>query len=253
MKNIAEYINENLTATEVGKKTINGSWEDHGKKIANAWKTIPSDLKSVLEDSIYDDIKSFYDNTPKKRNVSSMCMVIVKLNLESDPIYKKLKSLYGKIGMDYWMTRFPLEICSGEITGVSTSREGSSDRTKISMKEHFYNSWRKPNDELANGYNNLPGEIITHYRNELMKCINGSEVVVSKDKVRNFKASANVPRYTVIYNAIYDKSKVNKLIEEINKEIESGKLNRYVKSLGATSRALDDYYSSKRSGEYTGD
>lgn len=253
MKNIAEYINENLTTSEIGRKTIKGSWEDYGKRIANAWKSIPSELKSVLEDSVYGDIKSFYDNTPKKRNAASMVMVDVKMVLDTDPLYKKLKSLYDKVGMGSWMISYPKNICSGEITGVSTSRESGSDRTKVSMKEHFYNSWRSPGDEYTNGYNNLPGEIITHYRDEFMKCIEGSEVVVSRDKVRSFKASTNVPRYTVTYNAVYDKAKVNKLIDEISKKIESDELGGYVRSLDATSRGITQYYASKRSGDYTGD
>ena len=253
MKNITEYINESLTVTEIGKKTVNGSWEDHGKKIAGAWKTIPSDLKSVLEDSVYNDIKTFYDNTPKKRNAASMVLVNIKMVLDTDPLYKKLKALYSRVGMDHWLLSYPKEICSGEIAGVSATREGGSDRTKITMKEHFYNSWRSPGDEYTNGYNNLPGEIITHYRDEFLKCIDGAEVVVSRDKIRSFKASANVPRYTVTYNAVYDKSKVNKLIDEINKKIESDELGKYVRSLEATSRGISQYYASKRSGDYTGD
>lgn len=260
MKNITEFINEAMgtpmQVQEIGKKTINGSWSDYGHKIANSWKSIPADLKSILEEVIYNDIKSFYDNTPKKRNVSSMVMVNVKMNIDTDPIYKKLHNLYERIGMSYWMISYPKEICSGEITGTSTSREGGNDRGKVVMKEHFYNSWRKPEKNSNNGYNHLPGEIIDEYRDKFMECITGAEVIVSKDKVRSFKAGTNVPRYEVVYNAIYDKAKANALINEIHSKMETednGTLGGYAKSLAVTYGAIDKYYASKRSGDFTGD
>ena len=103
MKNITEFINENLTVTEIGKKTVNVDWVDGGKKIASKWKSIPSELKTILEDDVYGEIESFYTNTPKKRNVTSMCSIIVKLNLDSDPIYKKLYSFSC-----YLMVGYPL-------------------------------------------------------------------------------------------------------------------------------------------------
>ena len=260
MKNITEFINEAMGSPmqvqEIGRKSINGSWEDYGKKIANSWKSIPKELKSVLEDTIYEEIKTFYENTPRKRNVASMVEVTVKMDIATDPIYNKLKKLYERIGMSYWMVGFPKQICSGEVTGTSATREGGSDKSKVDIKEHFYNSWRQPEKSSNNGYNHLPGEIIDEYRKKFFACIEGSEVVVQKDKVRNFKASANVPRYQVIYNAVYDKAKVNALINEIQTRLnseEKGELGAYAKSLAITNGAIDKYYASKKSGDFTGD
>ena len=256
MKNIAEYINENLTVTEIGRKSISGSWADEGKKIAGAWKSIPKELKTILEDTVYEDIESFYANTPRKKNATSMVLINVKMEIGTDPLYAKLKKLYEKIGMSHWMLSYPKTICSGEITGSSTSREGGSDRTKIKMIEHFYNSWRQPNKSVGNGYNHLPGEVIDEYRDKLLDCISGSEIVVSKDKARSYKANANVPRYNVVYNAVFDKSKVKALIDEIQSQLENeekGTLGGYAKSLAITNGAIDKYYASKRSGDFTGD
>lgn len=260
MKNITEFINEALNNSiqvqEIGRKSVSGSWSDHGKKIASAWKSIPNDLKSIIEDNVYEEIKNFYDNTPKKRNIASMVMINVKMDIATDPIYNKLKKLYERIGMAHWMLNFPKEICSGEFIGTSTSREGGSDKSKVNIKEHFYNTWKQPDHLPGNGYNNLPGEIIEEYRDKFMDCITGSVIVVRKDQVRSWKAKANVPRYEVVYNAVYDKTKANALIDEIQEKLQSednGSLGRYAKHLAVTNGAISKYYSSKRSGDYTGD
>ena len=256
MKNLTQYVNEAFSVTEIGRKTVSGSWEDGGKKIASNWKSIPKELKTILEDTVYEEIENFYANTPKKRNVASMVMINVKMEIGTDPLYAKLKNLYKKIGMDIWMHEFPKEICSGTVSGNSTSREGGSDRTKIRMNEKFYNSWRQIDRLPGNGYNNLPGELIEEYRIKLLSCISGSEIVVNKDMTRNVVIKAYVPCYNVTYNAIFDKAKVKALIDEIHSNMESeekGTLGGYAKSLAITNNAIDKYYASKRTGDYIGD
>lgn len=248
MKNISQYINESQVQ-EIDKKHISISWEKCGKKIAAQWKSIPDELKEKMEEDVFVDVNNFYSKTPRKRNVSSMCSAQVTLQLNDEsPLVKKLINLYGKVGLDHWMLSFPLRIASIELWGTSYSR--GTEKEKIAWKEHFYNSWRPRDKEAGNGYNGISGELITEYREKFLDCINGADVILSKDKIKNFKIPAMVPRYNITYVATYDKSKINKLIEDI---MNNEDMQKYIRSLDATGKAIDKYYSSKRSGEYTGD
>lgn len=248
MKSISQYINESQVQ-EIDKKHISITWEDYCKKIAKQWSSFPQELREKMEDDVFSDVSNFYSKTPRKRNVSSMCsaQVTLQLNDDSAPV-KKLISLYKKVGLDHWMLGFPLRIVNIELWGTSYSR--GTEKEKIVWKDHFSNYWRPRGKEAGNGYNGVSGELITEYREKFLDCINGADVILSKDKIKNFKIPAMVPRYNITYVATYDKSKVNKLIEDI---MNNEDMQKYIRSLDATGKAIDKYYSSKRSGEYTGD
>lgn len=248
MKDFIQYINESQVQ-EIERKHISISWEDCGKKIAKQWSSIPADLKDKMEEEVFSDVSNFYSKTPHKRNVSSMCSVQVSMELDDNSaIVKKLLNLYRKVGLNNWILNFPSRVASGELWGTSYTR--GTQRDKIAWKEHFYNSWRSRGKEAGNGYNGISGELVTEYREKFLDCINGADVVWSKDKYKNLKIPAMVPRYNVTYIATYDKSKVNKLIEDI---MNNEEMQQYIHSLDSTGKAIDKYYSSKRSGEYTGD
>lgn len=253
MKNIVEFINENINTKEIIEtRKVNVSWEDYGKNIASRWKSIPDDLKNKMMDDVYNEVEDFYKNTPKKRNVSSIVSLNVDMNIINieDSQCKRLVSVYKKYGLDVWFPGHSEQIYSGWISGLSYSRDAMTDRNKVQIKEYFFRDWRPRGKEMGNGYNHIPGELMTEYREKFLNCISSAEIVTMKDKSYNYKASTDVPRYRVVYNAIFDKSKVDKLIKDIESDQE---MNNYMNSYKNTSKGINTYYASKRSGEYAGD
>lgn len=259
MKNLVEYITEAFKSEELYHDEIKISWEKCGKKIADKWKSIPDELVEYMKQIIYNDINKFYENTPRKQKVTSACEFKVKFELTpkdlKDPVYK-LINIYERVGMKSWMGgRFindRMGIITGNIIGASDSRANGKDMDKIKFKDRIYNNWSwNYSDKLSgNGYNHLPGELQEEYRKKYLECITGAEIDVKSEMIRNFDIKAMVPCIDITYRAIYDKSKVNALIKEI---MDSEELMDYAKSLDITYKGIDAYYSSKRSGDYTGD
>ena len=255
MKTLIEYINESKYE-EMHRKEINISWDKCGKKIADKWKSIPSELATYMKQIIFDDINKFYNNTPRKQKVSSACEFSVRFDLMpwdlKDPA-NKLISIYKKIGMDDWMQSFfNREVINGNIIGISDSRTNSKNIDDIKFKDFLYNKWNWIySDKLpGNGYNHLPGKLIEEYRSKFLDCISGAELTVTKGMIKSSTVNEMVPTLNVLYRAIYDKSKVNKLINDLLSDEE---MKVYSKSLSDVDRGISQYYSSKRSGEYTGD
>lgn len=252
MKDLVQYIVEAFKEEEIDKRTVNVSWEKCGKIISKQWKNIPSGLMDYMKEIIAEDINNFYDKVPRKRSVISACEFNVYLKMfdNAPACVNKLRKLYNTIGMSNWMLDFEHgnHFAHGELVGESTTR-GTKDLNSIKWKD-FSICYYHEKKEDTNGYNHLSGDIITEYREKFLNCISDTEIIIERGFNRNSKINAQIPVIKITYNAIFDKSKVNKLIDEI---LNNDDFKKYGDSLSNVMKGIDKYYSSKRSGEYTGD
>lgn len=244
MKQFTEIINENTQWEILDKKNVKINWSKDLKDIFVYGKKESSNLVKMIKEKIQNSLKEYYKEYPRKFNAQKYGTVTVKVCVDmNDKDVNKLYELYESIGMIGAIHNLNKTIAVYNIIGNTKNKSQVEDIDKINWEK---SRKREPSigdiNLPGNGYNNLPGEIITEYRNKLIDIIDSSDVIIRMYEPTNNCEMCIVP--------VFKNSDVKKLIKSIE---ENEELMLYKEKLDNTSKAISDYYSSKKPGEYTGD
>lgn len=251
MKTFNESIFASKPLPVVMEKAINVDWSKGTESVKNeVLKAIQSDVEDAMKNEIEQKIKQFYIDNPRKfkysYSINSEYSIYMKPFKEFKK-YQELESLYDSIGMrGAFDSRERVYFCN-----ISANIADKKEVDNIKFIDKKRDNAISDDVRYGNGYNNLPANIITEYREELLKLFNKkAEVKVTKFE-RKHKSSyeADVDYYVVI-RPVIDESKIKKLEEKI---LNNDELMGYRDRLTGTRDAISRYYDSKKSGDYTGD
>lgn len=251
MKTFNESIFTSKPLSVVMEKTVNVDWSKGTESVkSEVLKAIQSDVEDAMKNEIEQKIKQFYIDNPRKfkysYSINSEYSIYMEPFKESKK-YQELKSLYNSIGMSgAFDSRERVYVC---FISADTANKKEVDNIKFVDKRRE----GAVSDDIryGNGYNNLPANIITEYRGELLKLFSKkAEIRVTKfERKHKSQYWANIDYYVVI-RPVIDESKIKKLEEMI---LSNEELLGYKARLDSAHDALSRYYDSKGSGDYTGD
>lgn len=226
MKNFSFYLN-NGKFEEIETKEVSVSWEYNLKYIFELGKEELLKLIDNLKENISNEIKNIYNSNPHKSNVKLIGNITVGTNIgEPSNDLEKLIQLYDEIGMHGAIDWFNNDFIINTITGVAKSK-----RSNIIYTENSRQQYPKTGKIPGNGYNDLPGDLISLYKDKLLKLIYKTKITIIHNKERRL--------YQVIINPLFKDNDIKKLYHDMNSDVQ---LTRYKNLLNSTNKELFKEY-----------
>lgn len=243
MKNISEIINENGPRI-IETKIIKLDWGEDLKGVFEYGINEADRIVEIIKKDIQKSLQEFYIQNPRKHSAYKNGSVKVNIVFKEDSEeFEQLFKLYEAVGMSYDIRFFEGKIANYNIFGSTRGKTQVNDLNKIDWsKSKFFKYSPKLEKCDGNAYNNLPGKIITEYRDKLLSIIDKTQILVKFNDYNN--------TYNVIISPVFKSSDLKKLYKEIT---DSDELMDYADRLDNISKGIRDYYASKKSGDYTGD
>lgn len=256
MKTIYQILTEDKQEPiEIDRFNVKMDWSKKWKGVIDWTNKHLDDWNEDMTNILNEYVAQFYTDNPRKRNCGP-CEVSTNIFLSLAPqdssldAYNKLKLEYERIGIDtHQMTFDNREISHVIVNGQSSERTAATDPSKIKTKTY---SAKARYDDQEYGNMIVSGDVIATYREKILACIKNTEVIVKKQLGGNGIFGKGIGKIIVTIVPVYDKSKLNKLYDEISNNPE---LQKYAKHLESTSRTISAYYDEKRANRdhYTGD
>lgn len=245
---ILEYQGTFLSKDNVLKKGIRVDYSDGFGKLLNEANKF--DYETKLKEDVAEMAKKWYEANPRKRSYNGEVNLHVYATKDRNKInsktYVEVLDICKAAGMSWpWS--------DVEHNLIYASVKMSCDhKTKIdSAKIHPYisDAFRaKLEDEWGNGYNHLPGELSTEWREKVFECVDSCDLVETVWMDNEFHKMD----ITWTYVPKFNESKLKKVLKELQNDQE---LAKYADRLETTGRGIRAYYDEKSaSGDhYTGD
>lgn len=250
MKTLSSILNEvanNWLEPKLDETVVRVGWDDdmiHVAEWAKKNEHTYIDMCMSILDKMADE---FIAANPRKAFKKS-CNIefVMKLDTSSDrsllDIYREL----DKLGADSWMRRLNYK----SINRIDITYKKHHGKVDTDIKKHF--SPLRNTQEFGNGYNDLPGELITELREKVLDCFKATNIFVRfNPSVRSFP-QGDAMIFQVILTPIVDVPALRRLSITI---AQNKTWDGYRARLQAAHDGIRSYYDEKRrSGDnYTGD
>ena len=252
MKTLYNFILEArgsfISQDNVLEKGIRIDYSDgFGKLLAEADKF---DYESKLKENAAEMAKKWYEKNPRKRTYNGKVTLHVCATKDRNKIgsktYAEVLDICKDAGMSWpWSdTKHGLIYARAE---MACDHKTKIDSAKIRSYIHpEYGA--KLEEEYGNGYNNLPGEISTEWRERVFSCVDSCDLVEDVWMDNDFQEMD----ITWTYIPKFNESKLKKVLKELQSDPE---LAKYADRLDSTRQGIQAYYDEKRANGdyYTGD
>lgn len=251
MKTLYEFILESrgeILEEKVLNKGLKIDYADGFGKLLNEANKF--DYETKLKDDLTEMAKKWYEENPRKRAYSGKVTLDVIATKDRTKIASKTYAEVLDICKDAGMS-WPWKDTEHSLIDAQATMS-CDHKTKIgNAKFHPYISTSfgaKLKEEYGNGYNNLPGELSTEWRERVFECVDSCDLVETGWKSDDHREM----RITWTYVPKFNESKLKKVLKELQNDQE---LAKYADRLETTGRGIRAYYDEKSANgdHYTGD
>lgn len=258
MKNLFEYINPKESKVVIPKYNL---------------KTVPikSDIYNIVFDFLNNDTKEYllkkveewYEDNKRRKTATAYvtCQAIFYANDSKNKLLMEVINEIESIGVSDISGEFNLPtkwVDGGANCGVMKSVLSSPSYTSFKSDEYNYRvtgslkSIHFDKSIHANGNNGLSADDMNIIRQKLYDCMIDTtcEIVEKPSYSPSYSKNDLSINYVAYFTAQYDNRKLKKLLDELKND---RRLQNFAKIANDMRKGIDDYYASKKPGDYVGD
>ena len=265
MRQLFEYVSKQDVKVIVPEYSLKATPDQLGKKVSDLVKDL---AEGEVKDAVVKAIDNWYQQNSTRRNISARTYIstFLFINDKKDKLLNEVINEIERIGVSGgdvnefdFIDDYPSWSLAGRKCGVAEIDFFASTLKQFKEGNYKYNISKLDvgagfiSNSHGNGYNGLPVDDMNVIRRKLYDCMIDTKCTVlqySNPRGDSKYASSVMPEFRVVLSAVYNKSKLKSLLNELKSD---RRLQVFADKMDVVSKGIRDYYASKRPGEYVGD